>query len=222
MKNFSIHVSIASCALAAACAAEDPAAARQKLAVQLAVCGGDCPDDGQADPPPPPVPDGVTCATFMIRDVRLDGATSFDQRVWEPVDLMNPSASKINLLAIEPGTYDRVRLTIEPKEGFVPGPTGRKVSTLLCLTVDGKRLEYRDDTYDTFELRPSGGVVVEPGRLGHFLVTFDVASWFEGIDTSSLEPDDTGVVSIDERNHHDLQNQLRDRIKASIDAVRVD
>jgi hypothetical protein len=156
----------------------------------------------------------------MIRDVRLDGASSFSQRVWEPVDLFAPDSSKINLLAVQPGTYDRLRLTIEPKDGFMPGPSGRKVSTVLCITIDGKNVEYRDDTYDTFELRPAGGVVVEPNRVARFLVTFDLAAWFDGIDVAGLTPDASGVVHINERDHHDLQNLIRDRIKDSIDSVR--
>jgi hypothetical protein len=207
-------------ALAAGCTADAAESLQDtKLTMQFATCGGDCPGDGGGDPVPPP-PNNVTCAAFMIRDVRLDGATSFDQRVWEPVDLFHPDASKINLLAVQPGTYDRLRLTIEPQEGFMPGPTGRKVSTVLCITIDGKNIEYRDDTYDTFELRPAGGVVVEPDRMARFLVTFDLAGWFDGIDVSGLTPDSGGVVHIDERNHHELQNQIRDRIKDSIDAVR--
>jgi hypothetical protein len=75
---------------------------------------------------------------------------------------------------------------------------------------------------DPFELRPAGGVVVEPGRLSHFLVTFDLAAWFEGIDVSQLTPDETGIVHINERSHHELQNTIRDRIKDSVDAVRGD
>ncbi|MEZ4358926.1 MAG: hypothetical protein R3B48_02015 [Kofleriaceae bacterium] len=208
--------------LGTACSADSPS---RKLTVQFATCSGDCPPDdegggGGDDPADPPVPEGVTCAAFMIRDVRLDGATEFDQRVWEPVDLLNPDASNINLLDIQPGTYDRLRLTIEPQEGFMPGPTGRKVSTILCITIDGKNVEYRDDTYDTFELRPEGGIEVVPNQLSHFLVTFDLDAWFDGIDVSNLEPDDTGVVHINERTNHDLQNQIRDRIKDSVDAVR--
>jgi hypothetical protein len=193
-----------------------------KLSLQLAVCDADCGADDGGDYPPPPPPQNVTCAAFMIRDVRLEGQTSFDQRVWEPVDLMNPDASKINMLQVQPGTYDRLKLKIEPQEGFRPGPTGRKVSTILCITLDGKNIEYRDDTYDTFELRPDGGVVVEPGRLSHFLVTFDIGAWFDGIDVSGLSPDGSGIVHINERSNSDLQNTIRDRIKDSVDAVRGD
>ncbi|MBK7539782.1 MAG: hypothetical protein IPI49_31415 [Myxococcales bacterium] len=221
MRINGIHFFGAAALLVAACS-DGGSSQDLSLAVQFAACGGgDCPDDGEVPPPPAP-PAGVTCAAFMIRDVRLDGASEFDQRVWEPVDLLDPATSKINLLQIQPGTYDRVRLTIEPQEGFRPGPTGRKVSTILCITLDGKQVEYRDDTYDTFELRPAGGVVVEPGRLSHFLVTFDLAAWFEGIDVSQLTPDETGIVHINERSHHELQNTIRDRIKDSVDAVRGD
>jgi hypothetical protein len=189
-----------------------------KLTMQFVGCSEEpCPAD---DEEPPPAPANITCATFMIRDVRLEGASRFDQRVWEPVDLLDPASSKINLLAIEPGRYDRLRLTIEPREGFLPGPTGRKVSTMVCITLDGKNIVYRDDTYDTFELRPDQPVEVVPRQLARFLVTFDVGAWFEGIDVSRLEPDQAGIVHIDEENHHDLQNQIRDRIKDSVDAVR--
>lgn len=215
-----IHLWLAALLFAACAGSSDEG--QTPLTLRLALCDTECGDDGGSGEPPPPPPNNVTCAAFMIRDVRLEGATAFEQRVWEPVNLLDPASSKLNLLQVQPGTYDRLKLKIEPQEGFMPGPTGRKVSTVLCITLDGKRIEYRDDTYDTFELRPAGGVVVEPGRLSHFLVSFDLESWFDGIDVSRLEPDASGVVHINERNHSDLQNQIRDRIKDSVDAVRAD
>lgn len=220
MKIIGIHFWLAAALVTGCVGSSDEQT--QPLTLRLALCDTECGDDGGSGEPPPPPPSNVSCAAFMIRDVRLEGATAFEQRVWEPVNLLDPASSKLNLLQVQPGTYDRLKLKIEPQEGFMPGPTGRKVSTVLCITLDGKNIEYRDDTYDTFELRPAGGVVVEPGRLSHFLVSFDLDSWFEGIDVSRLEPDASGVVHIDERNHSDLQNQIRDRIKDSVDAVRAD
>lgn len=189
------------------------------LQLQLGACApGEevCPDPGT----PPPSETGVGCTELMIRDVRLDagGDEVVDERTWQPIDLADPDASLVNL-AVPAGDYDRIRLKIEPKEGFAPGPSGRKVSTHVCVTIDGVSIEYRDDTYDTFELRPATPIHVADGELARLVARFDVASWFDGVDVASLELTG-GVALIDEEHNPGWQDVVRDQIKNDVDLVR--
>ncbi|MBP9206397.1 MAG: hypothetical protein KBG28_20660 [Kofleriaceae bacterium] len=196
------------------------------VSVQLALCGGDDVCPGQEEQPPaeqPPQAPQVGCVLFMIRDVELEAGDSkvVDERPWEPVDLLDPDASAINLEA-PAGTYERIKLKIEPLEGFATGPTGRKVSTKVCATIDGVAIEYRDDTYDTFELRASAGIDVADGGLARLMAVFDTRAWFDGVDPSALEVGADGIAYIDERNNKDWQNVVRDQIKDSVDLVRAE
>jgi hypothetical protein len=218
---FRIHlVAVPALLLASACAGD---AVSTGVSVQFVLCdrGDDvCISDDVSDPRPDPEVE-VGCAVFMIRDVRLESDSfEFDERVWEPIDLFDPATSEINLLDIETGTYDRVRLKLEPLDGFLAGPTDRKVSTFVCGTAGEVYFEYRDDTYDTIELRDDDGIEVISGEVAELAVAFDVAAWFEGLDIASLEPAEDGVVYIDEKSHSDLQNEIRHRKKDAIDLVR--
>jgi hypothetical protein len=202
--------------LALACSAGD----QTGVAVQMVVC--DNGDDVCIDVPPPEEGVELTCAWFMVRNVKLVGNddAGFDARIWEPLDLLDPTSSAIDILDVEPGTYERLRLQIHAEEGFLPGPTGRKVSMMVCATIDGVAIEYRDDTWESIVVRPDAGIEVVPGELAKLALRFDTSDWFDDVDVSELEPAADGIVYIDEENRHDLQNAIRDRIRDSIDLVK--
>lgn len=226
-----IAITLTALALAPACAGgTDAPQDATGVRVSFALCAGDdvCPGDGDGDPTDPggdPTDPGITsvdCGVLMIRDVRLDGSAPFDERIWEPIDLFDPATSAINLLDVQEGSYDRVRFKVEPLEGFVPGPSGRKVSMFFCGEADGVVWEYRDDVYETIELRTGAPIEVRPDELATLAVQLDSSGWFSGVDVAALEVASDGIVYLDEEHNKDTREEIRDRIRASIDLVRLD
>jgi hypothetical protein len=177
-----------------------------------------------ATPTPAPAP-ALSCGTVMIRDLKIwtddPNGPVIEYRPWSLVDLMNPDASTINDLPVEPGTYTRVRFTIhKPVGAGSPGPgTGNPSvndSIHLCGVQDGIPFEYRDDVTDRVDRRDPGGVTIDSNGPARLLLIFDSSTWFDGIDLSTATLDANGVVQLDRDHNADLARALRQNFEQSV------
>lgn len=172
------------------------------------------------------LPEGdAGCNTVMIRDLRIwsDDAEGpvVEYRPWAVIDLDDPDASVLNDLPIEPGVYSKVRFTLHKPVGHLsPGPgTGNpseNVSVHLCGIRDGVSWEYAGDVTDQVYRESDGGVMVTPYGPARLFVAFDKSTWFDGIDLTTAERDEDGVVRMSHDSNHALANRLEKNFKDSV------
>ena len=173
-------------------------------------------DEARATPGGDPGPKPgltLTTAELMVRDLELGGhpgKKDKHKKVWQTIDLLDPAASDINMLDVEPGVYHRLSLRIRAADG---------ASVFMSGLIDGVPFEFRDDSRFTVTLLSEDGILVEEGHVAELFVEFDAEEWFTDVDFAALVTSPDGIIYIDETHNVKAWETLRDALQASIELV---
>lgn len=137
-------------------------------------------------------------------------------------DIIFPGPFKIDLLSgfsspliaisnIEPGIYEEIEFETEKvltggKSVFIKG-------TVTLADQTKCSFEFTTDDDIDFEIENEQGIKIEPDTMSEMFVVFDLTRLFEGIDLSSVEKDDTGVMVFDDEHNSSITEKLKKNLE---------
>lgn len=123
-------------------------------------------------------------------------------------------------LDLPAGTYTKIEAKldkIEEGDGIDPANPLVGKSLLIEGTFDGQAFRVTADFDEEFEVENPDGIAVSDTSIASFILTFDIAQWFNGINLSTAEIGGDGVVLLDSGNNASLFEQFHDNVKATMD-----
>ncbi|HSA58955.1 MAG TPA: hypothetical protein VLJ37_04650 [bacterium] len=134
-------------------------------------------------------------------------------------DYVMDECSIVDALELPAGTYTKIEAKldkIEDGDGIDPASPLAGKSLYIEGTFDGTPFVVTADFDEEFEVVNPAGIVVEDGSIASFILSFNLAGWFEGIDLSAAETEG-GIVLLDSGHNSALFEQFRDNVKATMD-----
>lgn len=171
----------------------------------------DCDDDGIEDSDDTD-DDNDGTSDSSDSDDDDDGVADDDDSVMDESEI-------VDALELPAGTYTKIEAKldkIEDGDGIDPASPLLGKSLYIEGTFDGIPFRVTADFDEEFEVENPEGIVVEDGSIASFILSFDIAGWFEGIDLSAAETEG-GVVLLDSGHNQALFEQFRDNVKATMD-----
>ncbi|HEX5036224.1 MAG TPA: hypothetical protein VFX30_03605 [bacterium] len=118
----------------------------------------------------------------------------------------------VDAIALPPGTYTEIEAKlakVTAEDSIDPSHPLAGKSVYLEGTLNGQAFVISGDFDAKFEVENSAGIAVTDGSIASFVLTFDPAAWFDGIDISTAEKDAGGVILLDAEHNATLFEQFQ-------------
>lgn len=118
----------------------------------------------------------------------------------------------VDAIALPPGTYTKIEAKlakVTAEDGIDPSHPLAGKSVYLEGSLNGQAFVISGDFDAEFEVENSAGIAVTDTSIASFVLTFDPAAWFEGIDLSTAEKNADGVVLLDAEHNATLFDQFK-------------
>lgn len=138
-----------------------------------------------------------------------DGVADSDDSVMDEVEIFDA-------LELPAGVYTEIQAKldrIDLEDGIDPASSLAGNSLFIEGTLAGQAFRVIADFDEEFEIENPAGITVDDASIASFILTFNPAAWFEGIDLSAADQDADGVVVLDNDNNTALFEQFRDNVK---------
>ncbi len=140
-----------------------------------------------------------------------DGVADSDDSVMDETEIFDA-------LELPTGVYTEIKAKldrIDLEDGIDPASPLAGNSLFIEGTLAGQPFRVIADFDEEFEIENSAGITVDNTSIASFILTFNPAAWFDGVDLSAADQDAEGVVVLDDTHNTDLFEQFRDNVKAS-------
>lgn len=141
----------------------------------------------------------VNCGTSNSDDPILDETPIFD------------------VLTLPAGTYVELKarlddVTLVDCPDLVGNPL---IGSSLYMegTVNGTPFTFREEFDTDFVVSDPNGIPVDDTSITSFILTFNVANWFDGVDFSGADKNGDGVIVIDSVSNQDLQDLIKQNVE---------
>lgn len=143
-----------------------------------------------------------------------------DDGIMDDDDVVMDESEIFDALELPAGLYTKIEAKLDKiEEGDGIDPTSPLAGKSIYIegTLDGTPFRVTADFDEEFEVENPSGILVEDGSIASFILSFDVAGWFAGLDLSAAEASEDGLVFLDSEHNQELFEQFRDRVKARMD-----
>lgn len=128
------------------------------------------------------------------------------------IDLVNgTSTPNLGIGDVPTGVYDELEIELAPVL-----PLGNTV--FIKFTYNGKTYEFSTTEEIEIEVEDLSGYTIDANSLQNMLVLINLDAVFAGIDLSSAEADEDGVVRINDSSNSDIAQDIIDQLEDSCDA----
>ncbi|RME03792.1 MAG: hypothetical protein D6812_04895 [Deltaproteobacteria bacterium] len=128
-----------------------------------------------------------------------------------------PDLSSVTAGEYEAIDFEMHKTTDLPERCVLFDESVHLAGSVMC---DGMTLSftYLDDFNDTFRVESDCPFTIEEDVMSEILVIFDLDAWLAGIDLCTAEREEDGSIVIDRDHNAGMANEIRDNVKASVDA----
>lgn len=157
--------------------------------------------------------DGDGTADSSDSDDDGDGVADSEDSIMDEIEIFDA-------LELPVGTYTKIEAKldkIEEGDGVDPASPMADRSMYLEGTYDGTPFRVTADFDEEFEVENAAGIVVDDASITSFILSFNVAGWFDGIDLSTAVAEGDGTVLLDNDHNQALFQDFRDNVKATMD-----
>lgn len=141
----------------------------------------------------------INCGTSNSDDPLLDETPIFDA-------LTLPAGTYVELKA----RLDDVTLVDCPD--LIGSPLIDN-SLYMAGTVDGTPFTFQEEFDTDFVVKDPSGIAVDETSITSFILTFNVANWFDGVDFAGADKNGDGVIVIDSISNQDLQDLIKQNVE---------
>ena len=140
-----------------------------------------------------------------------DSVADTDDSVMDESDIFDA-------LELPVGTYTEIKARLEPidvEDGIDPASPLAGKSIYVVGSLEGQPFRFEADFDDEFVVQDETGIVVSDSSIASFVLTFNVAGWFDGVDLSTATVDSDGVVVLSDESNTEIFNQIKENIQSS-------
>lgn len=142
-----------------------------------------------------------------------DGVADSGDRIMDEIEIFDA-------LELPVGTYTKIEVKIDKiEEGDGVDPESPMLDRSMYIegTYDETPFRVTADFDEEFEVENAAGIAVDDTSIASFILTFNVAGWFDGIDLSTAVAEEDGTVLLDADHNEALFEQFRENVKTTMD-----
>ncbi len=140
-----------------------------------------------------------------------DGVADGDDNVMDEIEIFDA-------LELPAGTYKEIKAKldrVDVEDGIDPASPLAGKSLYLAGTFNGQPFRVEADFDDEFVIQSETGIVVTDTSIANFILTFNVAGWFEGVDLSTATVNGEGVVVLSNESNTAIFDQIKENLQSS-------
>jgi hypothetical protein len=168
----------------------------------------------------------VEAAWVVLDDIRFESAAQCDSGETREADIEGPIIVDLVqrpeplALALQDTAYCRVRVPLDRAERVPSGaPQELQDASIVVMgrRADGARFSIRTRREREAELRSDAAPFEIDDATAALILAFDVGQWLAGVDVEGAEPDEAGVVRIDDDNEDDRLERFEENVEAALE-----
>lgn len=171
----------------------------------------------------------VDAAWVVLDDIRFESAAQCDSGETREADIDGPIIVDLVQrpeplpLALEDTAYCRVRVKQDRAERVPNGAPEELEDASIVVTGtrrDGTPFVIRTRREREAELRSESEPFELDAATNALILAFDVGKWLEGVELDTAEPNDEGVIRIDDDNDDDRLERFEENVEAALELFR--